>query len=131
MRSTRWVSAAATGLLAMGAMGMAGCAGADQPEVSVIDITASGFRPATMTIAPGDEVRWVNRVPGRTAITSTSDDAQGMNGVPEGAEPIESGPLREGDTYATRLTTPGTYVYWIDGSDQRDRVGAIRVEEGS
>lgn len=128
MRPRRWASLAVTGLVAAG---LTGCAGADHPDVVVIEVTGSGFSPAAVTIAPGDEVRWINRTPRRTSVSSSAEGPEGLTGTPDGADPFSSGPLREGETFSTRLDTPGTYVYWSDEQVQQDWIGSIEVEESS
>lgn len=97
----------------------------------MIDITEAGFSPASVTISPGDEVRWVNRTLDRASVVSEPDGAQGLPGPPEGAEGFRSEPLREGETFARRLDAPGTYVFWSEEHAQQDWIGTIQVEESS
>lgn len=74
----------------------------ETPAVSAggktIDVTIQGFafNPSSITISPGDTVKWTN-------MDSATHTVTGDN--------ISSGNLKNGDTYEQTFTKPGTYNY--------------------
>lgn len=63
-----------------------------------VDVTIQGFafNPSSITISPGDTVKWTN-------MDSATHTVTGDN--------ISSGNLKNGDTYKQTFTKPGTYNY--------------------
>lgn len=89
-------------------------------EVVAIDNT---FRPNSLTVAVGTEVRFVNR--GRN-----EHDALSVEGDTWGVESVDFGP---GDEYVHVFDEPGTYRYYcsLHGTADVGMVGEIVVEEAS
>lgn len=80
----------------------------------VIAITASGFDPSFLTVAPGDVVQWVNMDSGSHTSTS-ADPAVTFPGLAPSAllptDGWDSGLLGTGSSYKRSLSTEGTYSY--------------------
>lgn len=101
--------------------------------VEQVDVTTTGFSPASVTVPAGAEVRWISQVPGRVSITSVETaDAQPGEDPTTVAEALghrfDSGPLDQGDVYSLKLEEPGHYVYSSTYQDDPNWVGAIIVE---
>ncbi len=79
-----------------------------EPEVrkdNEIWITAEGYVPATLTVAAGTTVVWVNKdnkVQCVESVTSTGDPANIFPASPT---------LEPAETYSHKFTTAGTYYY--------------------
>ncbi len=115
---------AAAGLL------VAGCAVPGGPEVAVVEITSTGFSPATLVVEPGTEVRWTNSDPQAHTVTSGGDLLPGQQPVPDGAEEFDSGRLVEGETFAHVFEVAGDHYYWCEYHGAGEQmVGTIRVEQ--
>lgn len=102
-------------VLAMGvaAMNMGGGFTAQVGGETVIRITASGFTPKSVTVAPGATVRWRNddAIPHILASGTLNT---------EETSPLESLPIFPGEEYAAVITAdaqPGTYDYISRTSD--------------
>jgi len=70
------------------------------PLTDSVSITAGGFSPTVLNVAPGTTVTWTNSSGSTQTVTSTTS--------PYG---YDSGPLASGDTYAYSYVAPGTYDY--------------------
>jgi plastocyanin len=77
-----------------------------------VDIRAAGFRPATVTIATGDDIRWTNRDTVNHQVVSDTGAF---------ASPI----LRPGQSYRFLFRASGTYRY-RDALEPAER-GTVRV----
>ncbi len=66
------------------------------------------FDPVVFTVVVGvnNTIRWISDDPIPHTVTSTS--------VPSGAEPFDSGTMKQGDTFSVTLTVPGTYEYYCN-----------------
>jgi plastocyanin len=71
----------------------AASAGGKTIEISIQGFT---FNPSSITISPGDTVRWTNMDSATHTVVGDS---------------ISSGNLKNGDTYKQTFTKPGTYNY--------------------
>jgi plastocyanin len=99
--------AAATVLVALLLVGVAAL-----PALAAeVVITADGFEPDTLTIAPGQAVTWTN-------VTDSPVTLLGEDGS------WDSGPIRAGDTFSLDLRRAGTYAY---STDDGRRTGTILV----
>ncbi len=78
-----------------------GPARAATAATSTADVEDYGYRPGTVTIEPGDRVRWHNQA--KQVHTVTTDDA--------GAEDFDSGRLGEGEEYTHTFQQAGTFRY--------------------
>lgn len=74
-------------------------ASADSPAEVKVSIVNMGFSPATLTVAAGTQVTWVNRDPDAHSVESND---KGFTSSPM---------LNTGDKYSYTFTTPGTYAY--------------------
>jgi plastocyanin len=124
-RTTTTIGAA--GILAALALA-AGCSGGDEEatatslvegvevRVSSIDNT---FRPETLEVAAGTEVRWTNDGRNEHNVLPVEGDEWGV--AVESFEP--------GDEYVHRFTEPGTYAYYcsLHGTTTQGMVGTIEV----
>ena len=91
------------------------------PQVVVVQVRDFGFEPRSVTIQPGDTVRWVLSGADRTHTVSARDGS------------FDSGASfnRDGGTFERRFTTSGTWEYWC--SSHRDccsMQGSVRVGDG-
>jgi plastocyanin len=75
-------------------------ASADAPAEAKVNIVNMGFSPATLTVAAGTTVTWVNRDPDAHSVESKD------KGFP--SSPL----LNTGEKYSYTFTTPGTYAYY-------------------
>ena len=87
--------------LALFATGAAGAAAADARVVVIqpADLLAWHYEPATLTVAVGSTVTWVNQ--GSTAVTVTSADGL-----------FDSEQIPPGGSFSATFQTPGTYRYF-------------------
>lgn len=104
-----------------------GCSARAQAEVVVVRIKADGFDPATLTVAPGTEVRWTNDDAFAHTVTSQDRTIAGTPAVPGPAAGWDSGPVRPGETFAHRFDVEGTYLYWCPEHQAEQMVGTVRV----
>lgn len=72
---------------------------------NVVNITATGFNPATITIAAGDSVVWMN----------TDSAPHNVNSDPHPTHtdypPLNLGTIQPGDSKSLAFPTAGTYKY--------------------
>jgi len=66
---------------------------------AVVSIAQFAFKPATITVHPGDSVRFINR------------DSEAHTATARG-NAFDSGGLDTGDSWTVRLTKPGKYPYF-------------------
>jgi plastocyanin len=83
---------------------LAGAAGMSAPPsawtaASQIEITAHEYSPATLTVAPGTAVTWINHDEDVHTVTSTTDA-------------FHSAGLDTDETFSYTFTQPGTYEYF-------------------
>jgi DNA-binding SARP family transcriptional activator/plastocyanin len=69
----------------------------------LVVIATFAYCPPTLTVAAGTEVRWTNDDAAPHTVTSTA--------TPSDSGSFDSGPLTEGQSFATRFERPGTYEY--------------------
>lgn len=96
------------------------------------------FDPATITIAAGDTVTFVNKSRASHSVTAYQDE------IPEGAEYFSSGGfsseqeardsvseaiLNPEATFEVTLDEPGTYRYFCIPHESQGMTGTIEVEE--
>jgi len=67
-------------------------------QSTIIHIKNFAFGPASVTVAPGQQVTWVNDDP----VPHTATSAK---------KAWDTGPLQSGGTFSVTFTKPGTYVY--------------------
>jgi plastocyanin len=102
------------GLVALGLLaGIAPPSAAVTHDVTIVGVS-SGFDPAALTIALGDDARWTNG----DAIGHTSTQSAG-------AALWNSGVLGAGDTFSVTVSAAGTYVYHCN--IHASMTGSIRV----
>ena len=122
------------GLIAVPAVGLAGCTTArenDQPVVKIqVGDKQSYFSPAEMTIPKGSTITWQNIA--TYPQTVTCDPAKAGNfpyvSLPQGAKPFDSGELYPGQTWAYTFNIPGNYLYFSRYTPIPSLVGTIHVE---
>lgn len=110
---TRLPLLAAAGALVL----LAGCG--DPATTHHVQITEFGFEPATITVAVGDEVRWVNQNTGRVTVT-------GVEGSP--TDPLEE-PADALDELGTTAPPDDASLTTPPDTDETDGRG-ILPEEG-
>lgn len=108
---------------------VAGCASPDDPEVSMVEITGTGFSPILLEVASGTEVRWTNLGPQAHTVRAGGPLPEGEQALPEGAEGFDSGRLVQGETFAHVFETAGDYYYECEYHGSEQMVGTIRVVE--
>src|SRR5918995_3750313 len=91
-------------LLAVAATGLTSCGDEDEgaPEGSAtatVDIVDFRFKPPTITIAAGGEVRWLN------------SDVAPHTATVEDRKQLDTGTLRTGESDAVVFRDPGSYPY--------------------
>jgi plastocyanin len=92
------------------------------------------FAPREVTIAVGETVTWVNASP--IPHTSTADPEKNplndtrpeLVQLPEGAEPWDSGFLKQGDMFSHTFTAEGEYHYFCIPHVLSDMLGTVKVE---
>jgi plastocyanin len=96
----------------------------------VVDMTTTlGFSPQTVMVKAGEAVLWRNQ--SLFAHTVTFDPAQAADrtdvALPVGVEPFSSGDIPQGETFARKLTVPGTYRYVCRHHQDANMEGTIIV----
>jgi plastocyanin len=90
------------------------------------------FKPASVTVAAGGTVRWVNA--SKDVHTVTDDPKAASNpkdvATPAGARPFNSGKIAPGRTFEQRFTVPGTYRYVCEPHEAMDMKGQVVVTGG-
>lgn len=124
MRLTRLLLATATT-----AAIAAGCSGDDASEVTLVEgIEArvssidNTFRPETLEVLAGTEVRWTNDGRNEHNVLPVEGDDWG----------VQVDDFAPGDEYVHRFTEPGTYAYYcsLHGTTTKGMIGAIVVTAG-
>jgi plastocyanin len=90
------------------------------PAGKVVEVGAydgEGFKPKSITVAPGTTVRWVNH--GKEPHTVTARDGR-----------FDSGKLSPGATYSVTFTQPGTFEYFCRPHEKMGMMGTVVVESG-
>jgi plastocyanin len=138
--------------LALGALGVAGCGGDDDPPN---DGSAQGSRPGTETtpaenadgaavvemndqlafepkeieVAAGQEVMWKNV--GKVAHTVTADKSKAADpslvSIPAGTEAWDSGFVGQGESFSRSFQEAGTYLYICIPHEGARMVGSVVV----
>ena len=90
-----------------------------------VDVGPGGqhiFQPATVSIQPGDTVRWTWRTSGHTV---TSGDINGSSGIPNGI--FASGLQSQNYVYSYTFSNAGTYDYYCGPHYSMGMVGTVNV----
>jgi plastocyanin len=90
---------------------------AAQQAVEVGAYDKEGFKPKSITVAPGTTVRWVNHGQERHTVTS-------RDGL------FDSGPMAPGATYTYTFTRHGTFNYFCRPHEMMGMVGTVVVAAG-
>ena len=102
-------------------------AGGQPVTVNMTD--ANQFQPASITVARGTTVTWVNT--GQTPHTVTDDASKAANPadavLPSGAQPWDSGTLAGGASYSHTFDTPGQYTYVCIPHESLGMIGRVTV----
>jgi plastocyanin len=103
---------------------------ADPKTVDVTMTYPQGrFVPATVNIAVGDTVKWIN--PTSTLHTVTFDPSMAANPtdaqVPAGVAPFDSGDIAEDGTFSHSFSVKGTYKYFCGYHETMGMVGTVVV----
>ncbi|MFC6988266.1 plastocyanin/azurin family copper-binding protein [Haloplanus sp. GCM10025708] len=119
----------------------AGCAslGTARNVDGDVGMTATAFRPATFTVAVGDDVVWYNNSVRAHSVTayekSLSDGADffctgdfDTEAAAREAWDGMRGAIDSGETYRHTFEVPGTYDYFCIPHEQGGMVGQIVVE---
>jgi plastocyanin len=105
-------------------------AGGSAVEVKMDDEPAV-YKPAKVTIKPGDTVKWVNTGKTLHSVTLVPEDAQNPANVsePKGAKTFDSGFMPPGGTFSYTFTVPGTYKYFCVPHEKAGMVGEVVVKK--
>lgn len=122
-----WVLVASLVAAALTVVGLAACSGSGQVEQTglgkVVEVEAvdNVFRPETIEIEPGTEVRWVNKGRNDHDVTPTELEL--------GDWGIKLADFEPGVTYSHVFTEPGEYPYYCTahGTKTRGMIGKIVV----
>ena len=87
------------------------------PAATVV-IQGFAYVPATLTVAPGQSVRFVNRDSEAHTVTATD-------------RAFDSGGLDTGDSWTRRFDRPGTYRYFCELHPYMKGVVIVRARGGS
>lgn len=87
------------------------------------------FEPALITINVGETVRWRNRSQMQHTVTADPNLAANPAHVvlPQGAQPVHSGPVQAGGEFSHTFQTPGTYYYVCLPHEEQGMVGIVVV----
>ncbi|MFB6228888.1 MAG: plastocyanin/azurin family copper-binding protein [Halobacteriales archaeon] len=123
-----------------GAAGASGRGGAPRdPSVERVAMTDDlAFEPETVTIAPGDAVRWENE--GSLTFTVTAYEETMPRGVEYFAsgrfdseeaarEAYPAGGIESGESYEHVFDTPGTYEFFCVPQENAGMTGTVEVRE--
>jgi len=96
----------------------------------VVDMTTTlDFSPRTVTVKAGEAVLWRNQSLFTHTVTfdpAKADDRSDV-ALPVGVEPFGSGDIPPGETFARKLTVPGTYRYICRHHQDANMEGTIVV----
>ena len=141
-RETR--RAVIAGLGASGLASLAGCTAlaSDSDRSYDVGMTATAFRPPTVTVGVGEAVVWKNTSTRAHSITAYE------KAIPHAAEyfasggfesesaareswngSLDGGAINNGDTYSHTFEVPGRYDYFCIPHEQGGMVGTVVVEE--
>lgn len=103
-------------------------------EAGVTTVTMTDddmFKPATVTIAAGTTVRWVNSSKDEHTVTNDARVANtaGDVSIPSGAKAFNSGKIKPGGTFEQKFTIPGTYKYVCEPHQEMNMKGTIVVKQ--
>ena len=103
-----------------------------EPMEHIIEMGDNFFDPATLEIAAGDTVTFVNEGGQAHTATLDPDEARDPDNImmPDDAETWDSGNLDPGDEFSITLDVPGEYQYICRPHEALDMVGEIVVGEG-
>ena len=101
--------------------------GAQSQTINMMD--SYQFQPATLTVARGTTVTWMNA--GQQPHTVTDDSSKAANRadaqLPSGAQSWDSGFIEAGKTFTHTFDTPGDYTYFCMPHEALGMVGHITV----
>ena len=83
---------------------------AEAIDVRIEDMPTPGFEPTVVHVDVGGTVRWITDGYYHT-VSAYHPDAHGPLRVPEGIDPFDSGPLREGEEFEWTFEREGVYDY--------------------
>jgi plastocyanin len=138
-------------VLALGALGVAGCGGDDEPDdgsarespaakettpaesgngAAVVDMNDQlTFEPKEIQVSTGEEITWKNV--GKVAHTVTADKSKAADpslvSVPSGTKEWDSGFVAEGESFSRTFRKPGTYRYICIPHEGAGMVGSVVV----
>lgn len=131
------------GAIAAAALAGCGVAGRDGSGDYDVGMSTDAFRPASVTVAPGDTVVWRNTSKQGHTVTAYEDEippaadyfasggfdsqAAAEDGWVGGAE----GRLSQGDTYGHTFEVPGTYNYFCIPHETVGMAGVVTVSEST
>lgn len=100
------------------------------PAAAVINMTDSlTFSPRTVEITVGQTVEWVTvgMMPHTVTDKPGSAGNPANEGLPDGAEPFDSGLVEAGQKFRHTFTTPGEYTYLCLLHEAGQMVGKVVV----
>ena len=111
-------------------------AGACSPAGLTVELGRREFVPATVTVAPGETITFVNE--SREAHTVTAYERSLPEGAPyfasggfasevEARAGLAKGLLRPGETFSVTVSDPGTFRYFCMPHEQEGMTGTIVV----
>jgi plastocyanin len=125
-RPLPWIWLAAAALL----FAACGPVGAEAPLVVMVD--RATFAPGAISVPAGATVIWRNEDRLVHTVTAApelrTDTFQLVGGLPDGADPFDSGDVFAGQTWAHTFTAPGQYVYYCRYHANEQMFGTLVVE---
>ncbi|MFW6154507.1 MAG: cupredoxin domain-containing protein [Planctomycetota bacterium] len=87
------------------------------------------YRLSAGTLRRGRTVRWRNTTSVVHTVTADPEKATDPShaGVPDGAEPFDSGMMPPGDTFEPPFTTAGDDTYFCIPHDDAGMIGTVTV----
>ena len=118
----------------LGSLAVAGFASPVAADAKTVGVTIAQspenrFVPATLNVAIGDTVKWINNSGGvhtatfNSSMAANAKDAQ----VPDGVVPFDSGDIAPGATFSHTFTAKGTYKYFCGYHEGMGMVGTVIV----
>lgn len=97
------------------------CNGVSAAETVEVVIKDYSYTPRTVTVKPGDTVKWINRVENQHTTTS------GKDGVADGI--WASKRLDKGESFTYTFEKPGVYPYFCTPHSLFKMAGEVEVKE--
>jgi plastocyanin len=118
-------------IVALASGALVACGGGDAGGAEIEMTNEMVFKPASITIKPGEKVTWKNvdsMVHTVTADPGLPRDPSVIE-LPAGVEPFHSGNITNGQSWSMTFSTPGRYRYVCLPHELAGMTGEVIVEE--